>query len=500
MAKKNFLDGFGDMLGKGARSVSDRFTKDVTDLIRAVQKNDVDGVARMLRAGKDPNVPDGINRLALPLAVDNNKTEIVKLLLLAKADPNVEDKDGQSALFKAVSWENHEITQLLVEAGADMNKISTADGQTPYQHAEDKRYKDILTILLGVKKIDVDGAIKKREAENKAELEALEKEAMLKNRVEDDKAKHAALKAKAEKARQLKALAEKEQLLKAQQAAQQKQELETAKVNASLEGKYDIKEDNYLTALIQAIKNKDNEATKNFLGKVKDLNAFDATHKTTVLAYVVEQKLNKLSNFLLEKGADPFLQHAEMEVSPIATALAQGDDLFVRRVMELKPEPLKALVTNETQVSSYLNQNTSNPKMFDVLLEAGADINFGGTENGSPVLNAIQNGSLSILPVLVQNEIDLNLIVKEKTLLVWAMESNKSMWVVGLLKEGANPDKVDANSMTPLMHAVRLNNATMAEILLEEKADPTLKNNEGQTAMDMAKALGDRDDLIKLLS
>ena len=54
MAKDDLFDRFGNFVKKGTQHIKDRWTLDITDLIRAVSKNDTEEVARALNAGVDP--------------------------------------------------------------------------------------------------------------------------------------------------------------------------------------------------------------------------------------------------------------------------------------------------------------------------------------------------------------------------------------------------------------------------------------------------------------
>ena len=112
----------GDFFRKGVQGLRDRMTFDSSDLIRAIDKGDVEMVERVMFAGFDPNKEDGIRRLALPMAVENNNAAIVALLIKGKADPNKADKEGDLSLRKAVYWENMEIVKMLLNAGADIHK------------------------------------------------------------------------------------------------------------------------------------------------------------------------------------------------------------------------------------------------------------------------------------------------------------------------------------------------------------------------------------------
>ena len=56
-----------------------------------------------------------------------------------------------------------------------------------------------------------------------------------------------------------------------------------------------------------------------------------------------------------------------------------------------------------------------------------------------------------------------------------------------LLKSGATVDPLNGAGATPLMNCGITNQPEVAKVLLKYGADRTLKNNQGQTAMDLAK-------------
>lgn len=64
-----------------------------------------------------------------------------------------------------------------------------------------------------------------------------------------------------------------------------------------------------------------------------------------------------------------------------------------------------------------------------------------------------------------------------------------------LLEESAYIDAASPNGTTPLMMAVRYGTADVARLLVEEGADPTLKNDLGLTAIDFARR-ADRADMV----
>ena len=160
------------------------------------------------------------------------------------------------------------------------------------------------------------------------------------------------------------------------------------------------------------------------------------------------------------------------------------DDLLNDREAELSP-----------QFIAY-----KDPKMLDLLLGAGADPFFGGTDAPSPIVKAVEKASLAVLPVFIKHKVDLDALTDGKTPLEWAIHFKRKNWLIGLLDEGVNPDLPDIQGFTPLMEAVRAKMPEFVEILLEENADPTLKNKEGKTALEMAEELGEEGEaMVELL-
>jgi len=68
-----------------------------------------------------------------------------------------------------------------------------------------------------------------------------------------------------------------------------------------------------------------------------------------------------------------------------------------------------------------------------------------------------------------------------------------------LLEESAYIDAASPNGTTPLMMAVRYGTGDVALLLVEEGADPTLKNDLGLTAIDFARQ-ADRADMVDLVA
>ena len=452
----NLFDKMGGLLSQGARSIKDRFTLEIVDLIMAVQDNSVEMVERCLAAGVDPNERDGLDRLALPMAVDNNQEQIVASLLKGGADPNQMGQDGQRVLYKAVFWENAGIIQALVQAGADPN-LANKDGKTALEEAQVNGY-DTLEIL-----------VSKSGQEKKAR----------------DRMLHEKQKAIAEEVR-----AKRERIQKEESVSAVRKSLR------SLERKYGIKSGDYFTATMYAIREGEVEDVAVLLPNIKDINRIDEQSGATLLMAAILHQSTGATRLLLDAGANAFLEVPKYRHSAFSYVVSQ--EYHKLAAYMIKDRAVKNLLNNPDQALSPQFLVYKNPKMLDLLMQAGADIHFGGALGSSPLLKAIEKGSVAILPVLKRNKVDLNAFVDGKCLLSWAIYFNRMDWTIGLIKEGVNMDLQDKQGNTPLMLAVLDKKLELSGILVEEGADITLKNNLGKSVENLAAEMDDGQAFLAL--
>lgn len=428
MEKSDFFERFGDMVGKGARSLRDRFTMDVTDLIRAVDKNDADDVDRALRAGIDPDIADAVNRRALAMAVDNNSAEVVQLILEAGANPNLVGRDGQTPLQKAVFWESFTIIRLLIKAGADPNLALNGE-PSPMEKAQNSGQTKMVEVM--------EAQRKQRRA----------------SQIEEDRAKHEELKRRAELAREERAIEAREIALEEERRAAEERAAAKAEAERNALRNYKGKDEDNFTAYVRAIRQKDTTAARIFLEKMMDLNAVHPELKTTPLLEAIREEDSQLIGYLIEKDADLIHPVAGTEHSPLSMAVKKKAYKLVKLILEKNELEVAEVLNNREQLMSLQYFAYKDPKMLDLLLGAGADPYFGGKDLPSPVSRAIEKASIGILPVLVKNKVDLNKVVDDKTPLEWAVRHNKLAWVIGLLSEGVEAKNPNKAGETPLQLA-----------------------------------------------
>ena len=458
MNRDEIFEKFGAIYSKSRRFLMDRLKLDTTDLIRAIDKNDIEMAYRALRAGVNPNRTDGINRLPLTMAVDGNCVEIVELLLASDANPNVRDEKGESPLYKATVWENIEIMQLLMKAGAKKD-FPNGNGKTVNDAATMARDINVGKVLAGIAVAKPAEQVVKPPVQKPAEdpvkkedvpvVQKSEEQVVVppivasptpnveeKSRI-DQKAKdlaiHEKMKAEAEAKRleaerQKQAAEEEERLAKLAKAkeAEAAKAAEEAKKAETVESRYNVEKSGYLSALIMSIMKKDPEAFGTFLPKVEDLNVFD-----------------------------PLMR--------------------------------------EYPLSSAINL----AKIFDALIENGANPYFSDGKHPAPIIKAIEKGTIAILPVLVQEKVSLEEKAGGRSLLSWAIEFKRTDWVAGLIHEGANVNEVDPDGDSLLIQAIQAKDYLIIETLLKAGADQNAVDSNGKTVTEIATELGD-ETILKL--
>ena len=429
---KRFYQHVNDALQKAGHSLFDKLKLDNTDLVNAVKNSDPIAVAESLNAWVNPNKPDGLERYALPLAVDNNNELIVGMLLLKKANPNIRARDGESALYKAVFWENENIVRLLLHKGASPN-FPNIDGRTAISVAKESGYKNILALLTN----------------DKVELKRIQ--------LEKDLATHREMKAKAQQAKRVK-LKDGTELIA--QSDKNEVNAHSAQDDAILE-KYGAAM-MPLPALIKAIKDQDSHAVKYFTGKVENLN--QKYEGENALHLAIESGKEKLAIFLLDHDADLFIEDQEGNYL-LLNASVQHQMYDLLKIALDKVDSTNALLNNPNQSFSAQFLAYKDPKMMNMLLDKGADPFFGGKDGYSPILKAIQKGSIAILPVLAKHKVPFEKKIDDKSSLLWAVELNRVDWVNGLITENALANATQEDIIQIKTLAEKSDNAAIKAII-----------------------------------
>ncbi len=216
----------------------------------------------------------------------------------------------------------------------------------------------------------------------------------------------------------------------------------------------------------------------------------------------VESNDIKSAERLLEAGANPNVRSRRGEYALfIAVSNFNCDmaDLLIRKGASL----MARTIHDETPVAAAIR--TGDKRMVEIVLGTSSErLPFEG--KGIAVLRlAVKYGMLEIFDLLVKRGADIN--VKDssqETLISKAVQDGDVMFAERLLSLGANVNTrlgwMGSNERnTILMEAIDNENLKMAEVILKYKPDLSIKNHDGEDALEMASQKDNNEALMELL-
>lgn len=192
-----------------------------------------------------------------------------------------------------------------------------------------------------------------------------------------------------------------------------------------------------------------------------------------------------------------------------SSANAGSFEDFFAAIQRDDPQSLSALLRRgfdpntldaKGQSGLFLALRDPSPKVVEVLLKAPKiKVETRTPQDESPLMMAAMRGELKLAAALIDKDADVN--KTGWTPLHYAASSTQGdqLGVAKLLLENAAYiDAASPNGSTPLMMAAMYGNTSTLKLLLDEGADPTLKNQLGLTAVDFAQR-ADRKEMVELI-
>ena len=192
-----------------------------------------------------------------------------------------------------------------------------------------------------------------------------------------------------------------------------------------------------------------------------------------------------------------------------SSANAGSFEDFFAAIQRDDPQSLSALLRRgfdpntldaKGQSGLFLALRDPSPKVVDVLLKTPKiKVETRTPQDESPLMMAAMRGELKLAAALIDKDADVN--KTGWTPLHYAASSTQGdqLGVAKLLIENAAYiDAASPNGSTPLMLAAMYGNTSTLKLLLDEGADPTLKNQLGLTAVDFAQR-ADRKEMVELI-
>lgn len=144
---RNDIDGVRKLISEGT-NVNELDAEGNAPLVMAAYKGHNEIVKLLLEAGADVRAVDpGMKATALHAAAYAGRTEAAKLLIAHKIDIDKQGPyNGYTALHDAIWQNNIETAKVIIEAGAKLN-IKSNDGETALDFAKAKRRKEIIAMI-----------------------------------------------------------------------------------------------------------------------------------------------------------------------------------------------------------------------------------------------------------------------------------------------------------------------------------------------------------------
>jgi ankyrin repeat protein len=263
------------------------------------------------------------------------------------------------------------------------------------------------------------------------------------------------------------------------------------------------------------------------------------TYQRTPLHSAARYGALSAARFLLERGADPDVKDERGDTPlHLAAAFRHDDmiDLFVRHQADVNafnaqgetPLILASMYGDAASIASLLageaKINIRNPEgntplhitaiyrnhdNLDEILKADPEIDAMNPEGYTPLHLAVRRSyNVQVVELLLQHDADLNIPDPTgKNALLASVGSNQKDYIRMLVSKGIDINSRDDDGNTalhyPLSNVLRDKrylpySITIVAVLLEEGADPRIKNKEGKSPLDLAEESGE-NELIDLL-
>ncbi|XP_061491462.1 poly [ADP-ribose] polymerase tankyrase-2 isoform X2 [Rhineura floridana] len=442
---------------------------------------------------------DGRKSTPLHLAAGYNRVKIVQLLLQHGADVHAKDKGDLVPLHNACSYGHYEVTELLVKHGACVNAMDLWQF-TPLHEAASKNRVEVCSLLLSY---GADPTL--LNCHNKSTIN-LAPTPQLKERLAYEFKGHSLLQA----ARESDVGRVKKHLSLEIVNFKHPQTLETALcMNTAGEAEEELRQCQCLCMLVM-------KTLRGLCTESSGLRNNCLTVREHCAAASSYSKRKQVCELLLRKGAN-INEKTKDFLTPLHVASEKGHNDVVEVVMKHEAKGFTASQMGNESVQQLLQEGVplGNSEADRQLLEAAKagdmdtvkklctvhSVNCRDIEGrqSTPLHFAAGYNRVSVVEYLLQHGADVH--AKDKGGLVPLHNAcSYGHYEVAelLVKHGAVVNVADLWKFTPLHEAAAKGKYEICKLLLQHGADPTKKNRDGNTPLDLVKD-GDTDiqDLLR---
>lgn len=201
--------------------------------------------------------------------------------------------------------------------------------------------------------------------------------------------------------------------------------------------------------MIDAARRGDMQALSILLNAGMDPNVADDQGRSPI-QIAAEMGFPGPVQLLAGHGAD--LNKASGGDAPLYTVVKQNGTIMAQQLLGMGADPNARSKDGDNALLAAIE--LQNPDIIEALFTARANVNLANAKGVTPIMKTIEVGNVDLLKKL--------------------------------LAKGVNVNTSDSLGRTPLMYAIAKGNATFVSALLEAGADPYMKDQNGQSAADLA--------------
>ena len=248
-----------------------------------------------------------------------------------------------------------------------------------------------------------------------------------------------------------------------------------------------------LTALHLAVENDQGECFRRLIEAGADVN-FTGPGCCTPLGMATKNNNDEFFEKLIEAGADVNLSGAN-GCTALHIAAENKSKKYLERLIENKANVyavdvngqtslLKAAGSNGKKTSSKETETrTASSECIQILLKAGADVNFGDKMRHTPLSRAAECGDQKAIEILLQNGANINVADSNgNTPLIKTVQNKHVSCLVYLVNQGADVNIANKHGMTTLITACGICPSVVV-LLIDKGAKVNAKTSSGKTPL-----------------
>jgi uncharacterized protein len=435
--------------------------EDVGSLVNAVKAGDLRAVQKELQARHNPNEAEADGTTALHWAVEENRADLAQALLAAGANVNAANHLAMTPLAVALTGGNSAMTELLLKAGANP-RVPVPELGTPLLAAAHMGDTPVIEALL---KAGVDV--------NEAEPFAGQTALMLAADQGHDEAVKTLIAGGAD--------------VKKRSARE-----ETALFFAVRKGSIGV-----VDALLAAGADVNERAGSNAANMRRSNGSKEEVPGDSMLVVAIVNAHFSLADFLLKKGADPNLAGANWTALHALARVRNYEEMQYPPPM-ITPGDLDSLELAKHLIERGANLNARGGPQ--AVRRSGGDQNYKDLLGATPFFLAAKSGDVPYMKLLAAAGADVTIPEEDNTtpLMVaagvgcvpgqWIEPEKDVLGAVKLLVEELKADvnAVNKEKETPLHGAVCRGADSVIQYLVDKGARADIKDEDGQTALDVA--------------